>query len=283
MKTNEINRQAPGRLVASLVLCGILAAALWVPAMASTDHTIRFRFASTGAASEARGGISFNPVLGREALRVRVSGLPAGTYTLAVNGSATAFFTVASDDQGLGTTRGSLLLRGSDGSLNFNPLGAAFAVTRGGTSYLEADFPATAQGAAALTTIEATLGREGTDRNAEGSARFQSRGGRDRFRVEVGRIDPGTYDLEVGGVLQGYITVDSNGSGAIHFDSLANSSDGAGAVSLTFDPRGQQIMVRRNGAAILSGVFPSGFGSGHCVNGTDNCPATGLTTQSAPQ
>ena len=279
MTTSEFKRTRLSRFVALTAFMGVLATLLAVPAMASTSPAIRFRFTSTGAEPGARGGVSFNPVLGREGLRVRVAGLPAGTYTLAVNGSSTAFFTVTTDGQGLGGTRGNILLRSSDGSLNFNPLGATFAVTRGGTSYLEAAFPASSEAAAELTTIEATLGREGTDRNAEGSARLQSRGGRSRFRIEVGHVAPGTYDIEVGGVLQGYLSVDSNGSGVIRFDSLANSADSSGAVSLAFDPRGQQLAIRRNGTQVLSGVFPSGFGSSHCADGSPSCGGSNLSVQ----
>ena len=90
---------------------------------------------------------------------------------------------------------------------------------------------------------------------ADGDADFELSAGEVEFDVEIEDVPAGAYELHVGGVTRGTITVvdtPSGTEGEIEFGSPPDSDE----VLLDFDPRGQDIDVLDNGVIILTNVAP---------------------------
>src|SRR5262249_28677093 len=101
--------------------------------------------------------------------------------------------------------------------------------------------------------IEAVFGPTGAIPAATGDLEFEFDEGAARFEAQVSHLPEGVYDLLVGGVVMGQITVNAQGSGELEFDTEVGTND----LFLNFDPRGQLVQVTQGGTVILEILFPT--------------------------
>ncbi len=194
--------------------------------------------------------------------QVEIEDVPTGAYDVYVGGVLRGVLTVV--DTGFGIEGelefdtdpddpGELLL-------DFDPTGAAVEVRQGATVFFSSAFTGGGGGGGGACTAEETevpLLNSGADGDAKGKARYRLESDcDDDFRVEAEDLPLGVYDLRVGGVVQGTLTValvDGEPEGELEFD---NDPDELGELPLTFDPRGQLIEIVQGGTVYLDRVFP---------------------------
>ena len=113
-------------------------------------------------------------------------------------------------------------------------------------------------GVCTYAEIDVPLLNTGADVDAKGNARHRVREDCEQdFRVEIEDVPTGDYDLFVGGVNLGTITVVDTGleiEGDIDFDTDPDDPD---EILLDFDPRGQLIEIEQGGTVFLSLSFPA--------------------------
>lgn len=196
--------------------------------------------------------------------RVEIEDVPVGAYELFVGGVLRGTITVV--DTGT-AVQGELEFSSDDDDpgallLDFDPAGAAIEVRQGATVFFSSSFSGTGGGGGGGGTCtpednELPLLNNGPDGDAKGKARYRLEGDcDDDFRVEIENLPLGDYDLRVGGVVQGAITVAlvaGEAVGEIQFD---NDPDQPGELPLTFDPRGQLLEIVQGGVVYLERAFP---------------------------
>ncbi len=242
----------------SRIFAGALAAAAALSPAFAGNAQLRYQMTSSGLDFDARAAIDYRPAAGAERLKIKAVDLPAGAYELMVDGVQVGTLTMTGGSR----TKGSLELLASDGSLTFSPYGATFTIEQGGSLFLSGDFPL--QSSFPLNALEVMqpFTSTGVDANAAGEASFRSKEGRVTFRVTVDKLAPGTYDVLVSGLLQGFVDVDGTGKGMLRFSTQPNDAGfDADDMLLAFDPSGQSIMVSSGGNALLTMIFPGSTGS----------------------
>lgn len=194
--------------------------------------------------------------------QVEIEDVPVGDYEVWVGGVLRGALTVV--DTGFGI-EGELEFDTDPDDpgevlLDFDPTGAAVEVRQGATVFFASSFTGGGGGGGGSCTAEETevpLLNTGADGDAKGKARYRLESDcDDDFRVEVENLPLGDYELRVGGVVQGTLTValvEGEAEGELEFD---NDPDEPGEVPLTFDPRGQLIEVVQGGTVYLDRVFP---------------------------
>ena len=194
--------------------------------------------------------------------QVEIEDVPVGDYDVWVGGVLRGALTVV--DTGFGI-EGELEFDTDPDDpgevmLDFDPTGAAVEVRQGATVFFASSFTGGGGGGGGSCTAEETevpLLNTGADGDAKGKARYRLESDcDDDFRVEVENLPLGDYELRVGGVVQGTLTValvDGEAEGELEFD---NDPDEPGEVPLTFDPRGQLVEVVQGGTVYLDRVFP---------------------------
>jgi hypothetical protein len=140
--------------------------------------------------------------------------------------------------------------------LTFDPAGATIEIRQGTNVFFTATGGTTTNGACSVVEVEPDFTSTGLDGDAKGQARFRQDAdcGRD-FRVEVEKLDAGNYDLVVGGIVRGVLTVTGAGSetvGELEFDTEPTP----GKLLLTFDPRGLLVEVRQGANVFLTVTMP---------------------------
>jgi len=127
--------------------------------------------------------------------------------------------------------------------------------------------------------IRVNMVNAGVDTNAKGRAEFRDRSGEQKFKVQVQRLDAGTYDLLVGGVMRAQIVTDSKGRDEVEFKT--NPEPGEDKLPLTFDPRGQLVEIKQGNTTFLSVAFPSAPPGGGGGTGTSIVIKTSLVNTGA--
>ena len=259
------------RLVPLALATGALAVAP-VFAKGGKAQVINWHMTPTVDDLDARGKLQFKGQAGKEQFYLTVHRLASGTYSLDVDGVSMATFDVGMNDSG--DTQGKLRLKAKKGNLPFDPRGHELAVSQNGTAYLTAAFPASLTDAvAAAMEIEVGLDPSGAIPGALGEAEFETEEGESEFEVKVSDLPEGTYDLIVGGVIEGQITVNAEGRGEIEFSTDPEDQDEDGEADndllLTFDPRGQLVQVGQAGTVVLEVAFPT-VGTGDDDQGEDD-------------
>ncbi len=193
--------------------------------------------------------------------RVEIEDVPAGAYELFVGGENRGTITVT--DTG-GETKGEIEFDTEPDDpgeilLDFYPRGKINEIERGGEIFFSDDFNTTTVPPTACTfeETEVSLLNDGTVPQAKGKARFRMRDDcSEDFRVEIEDLPVGDYNLLVGDVNRGTITVTNTGGeteGEIEFDT---EPDDPGEILLDFDPRGKIIEIEQGGTVFLSRAFP---------------------------
>lgn len=194
----------------------------------------------------------------RHDFRVEVEDLPVGAYDLVVGGTVRG--TISVTNQPDASIKGEIEFSSNSDDelpLNFDPAGQTIEVKQGATVFLSAAAGTNTVGSCDVVNVEPDLVSSGADADAKGKARFRQETNCDRdFRVEVEDLPLGNYDLLVGGVVRGTITVQlvsAEAVGEIEFD---NEPDQPGELLLNFDPRGQLVEVSQGATLFLSVTMP---------------------------
>lgn len=194
--------------------------------------------------------------------QVEIEDVPTGAYDVYVGGVLRGVLTVV--DTGFGI-EGELEFDTDPDDpgqvlLDFDPTGAAVEVRQGATVFFSSAFTGGGGGGGGACTAEETevpLLNTGADGDAKGKARYRLESDcDDDFRVEAEDLPLGDYQLRVGGVVQGTLTValvEGEPEGELEFD---NDPDEPGELPLTFDPRGQLIELVQGGTVYLDRIFP---------------------------
>jgi hypothetical protein len=195
----------------------------------------------------------------RRDFRVQVEDLPVGAYDLVVAGVARGTIAVTNSASG---TRGEIEFSSDPGEagklpLDFDPAGQVIEIKQGASVFLSATVGAPTTGACTVVDTELDMTNTGADADAKGKSRIRQDAGCDRnFRVEIEKLPVGDYELAVGGLMRGTVTVAlvlGEPVGHIEFDT---DPDQPGEILLTFDPRGQLVEVVQGGTLFLSVTMP---------------------------
>jgi hypothetical protein len=191
--------------------------------------------------------------------RVEIEDLDVGDYELWVGGVLRGTITVAVTPEGV---EGEIEFDTDpddpgDVLLDFDPTGAAVEIRQGATTFLTGSAGTPGGGTCDPVDVEPDLESSGAIGSAKGKARFRQETDCDRdFRVEIEDVPLGDYELRVGGIPRGTITVAlvaGEPEGDIEFD---NDPDQPGELLFTFDPRGQLVEVLAGPTVILSLAYP---------------------------
>ncbi|MBW2315946.1 MAG: hypothetical protein JRH10_17385 [Deltaproteobacteria bacterium] len=200
-----------------------------------------------------------------EDFRVEIEDVAEGSYDLLVGGVLRGSFTAAFDVV-QGQVRGEIEFDSDPDDpgtllLDFDPRGQTVEIVEfaGATVLIGLD---AGGGSAPPATcgqdeIERPLLNSGLAPAAKGKARFRQRSDCDReLRVEIEDLPAGDYDVLVGGVVRGAITVAMVGSeleGEIEFDT---NPDEPGEVLLDFEVLGHPIEVQSSAGTLLERTLP---------------------------
>ena len=135
---------------------------------------------------------------------------------------------------------------------NFDVEGQPIFIKQGGTtlSTTPSFNPVAVATACPFDETQIALENAGADADAKGTARLRTQEDCDEnFRVQVENLADGSYDLFVGGVSRGTITV-VGGRGEIEFETPTQE---AGELPLNFTVAGQLIEIKQGGVTFLQG------------------------------
>jgi len=107
-----------------------------------------------------------------------------------------------------------------------------------------------------LEEFDIDLVSTGVHAGAEGDAEFEIGPGKAEFEVEVEDLPTGEYELQVGEITRGTITVTEDDDGDTEGEIEFRSPETANTLLLDFDPRGQTIDVLDNGVIVLTSIAP---------------------------
>lgn len=193
---------------------------------------------------------------GRIDFEVEIAGVAAGSYLLFIDGVERG--TIVADALGIGEIEFESPAEAGDLLLDFDPRGLQVDVSQNGNVYFTGEMRADAQGVTICTYSETTVILPSSGADPDGSAEAELRTREDceqSFSVEAEDIPVGAYDVKVGGVTKGTLTVIDDGvkvQGEIEFE------DGA----LDFDPNGQTIEISQGATVFFSGPFTGGVTGG---------------------
>ncbi len=237
---------------------------------AGTKIDERTILTSTGAIPGASGHARLREKKGLRDFDVEVEDVVDGAYDVLVAGVVRGTIMVAGGLGGIEFSDG-----GDDPDelpLDFDPFGALVQVAQGSTIVLSGTMLAGASGVSVCTPSEATtpLTNLGIDPDGHGDIRVRTKDDCDRdFQVEIEDVAVGGYEVLVGGVVRGTLTVvDVAGEteGELEFDTDA---DEAGELPLDFDPVGQLVEVRQGTTVYFSNVVGAPGGPGTCGEAFD--------------
>lgn len=197
----------------------------------------------------------------RRSFSVEAEDVPIGDYDLVVAGVVRGTIHVALTPEG--KIEGEIEFSSDPDDvdelpLDFDPVGATVEVVQAGTVYLSGTATSGGpSGTCDVVDVEPDMVSSGADGNANGKARFRQDTDCDRdFRVEIEKVAVGDYQLSVGGILRGTITValvSGDEVGELEFETEPTP----GKLLLDFDPRGQLVEVSQGGILYLSVTIPN--------------------------
>jgi len=234
------------------------------------DSEIEVTLVNAGAFPAGSGEAEFEQDSDRVDFEVEIEDVPVGSYSLAVGGIERGTIEVVDTVNG---PEGEVEFRFPAGPgklpLDFDPRGQLIEVADGSGLVFSVNFPATGgndddddddgndDGNDDTTEVEVSLTNASVFPQASGDAKFEvDEDGEREFDVEIEDLPVGGYDLVVGGVQRGTITVeasDDGNEGEIEFGDPADDDE----LMLDFDPRGELIEIFDGDALIFSVNFPS--------------------------
>ena len=224
---------------------------------------IKSFFIATAAGAGSSGKAEFEVSAGRTSFKVEIEDLPVGDYGLNIEGINQGSIRVEALTGG--GSKGEIEFRSPVESgkvlLTFDPRDKLVDVTNSASAVvltqLFPDMPATGTGGlpgGEDLEISIEMTNTGVYPAGEAEAEFEQRPERSEFSVEIEDIPAGAYDLFVGTVFRGVITVedlDGGTEGEIEFRSPSE----AGKLLLDFDPRNQLIEVKQDTTVLFSTDF----------------------------
>ena len=196
---------------------------------------------------------------GRVKFSAEVSGVPAGDYDLFVDGVQRG--TITADALGMGEIELESPAEAGDLLLDFDPRGLTVDVAQAAGVLFTGKMAADAQGltVCSFSETEVTLPSTGADADGSADARLRTKEDCDLdFSVEAEDVPAGDYEVRIGGVVKGTLTVVDDGfrtKGELEFD---DEADDPGEVKLDFDPNGQTIEIVQGATVFFGGVFSGG-------------------------
>lgn len=230
----------------------------------------RIILAATGAMPGASGHARLREKKGVRDFDVEIEDVADGAYDVMVGGIVRGTITAAGGIGGIEFSDG-----GDDPDelpLDFDPFGAIVQIAQGSTIVLSGTMLAGASGVSVCTPSEATtpLTNLGVDPDGHGDTRIRTKDDCDRdFQVEIEDVAIGAYEVIVGGIVRGTLTVldvDGETEGELEFDTDA---DEPGELPLDFDPVGQTVEVRQGATVFFSNVVGAPGGPGSCGEAFD--------------
>ncbi|MEQ1861754.1 MAG: hypothetical protein ABMA13_17695 [Chthoniobacteraceae bacterium] len=228
-----------------LLAFGLLAI---VPLQAGNSSNIRTPLTNTGVLPDARGAVIGQLKLRASELHVSATKLtPGSSVDVVVGGVVEATATVRAN--GRLSVKFKAPNAGRAQPLDFDPRGRTLSLAIGGQSVLEAIISATGEPQGTLVAERANL-TPGAGVAGKARAEYRvSRNDKRVFRVDLERAGAGPFELFVGGVKRGDLTV----RGVTARIKFAIGSDDPGVLQLDFDPRGEVIDVISNAQVVFSG------------------------------
>jgi hypothetical protein len=238
-------------LGAALVAASVAGA----PALArrGADDSARARslLSATGAVPGAGGECRLSFGSGRSRFEVRVEGLGANAeHVIEVGSQPWASF--QTDKKGRAKLRFSSSPRGPKQlAMAGDPRGQIVTVNDGSQDVLAGVCSGEGESEGSTSKLRARLAPTAlAPAGSEAKAEFEIRkDGRQKFEVEIERVEPGDYPLFVDGVQRGVIPVGALGRGQLEF------GDDDGGPPLDFDPRGKLIDVASGAGVLFSGTL----------------------------
>ncbi len=218
---------------------------------------VRIELVGTEAAPEASGHVEIEIRPGRAEFEVEVEDLPAGDYSVVVDGVDRGTITVVDTGDGF---EGELELRSpadeGAGLLTFDPRGALVEIVADGVVFLTSDAMPGGGPMVIEFEVEIELTNAGVYPGGSGEIEFEQRIDRTEFKVEIEDVPAGDYTLRVGGVDRAVIEVveliDGGTEGELEFRDPVEP----GKLPLDFDPRGQLVEILEGGTLIFSAELP---------------------------
>ena len=207
----------------------------------------------------------------RKHFSVEVENVPAGTYSLRVDGVDVADIVVQAT---AGGTKGEVeFTSGDDDSdelpLTFDPAGKTLTIAQGITIYFSGPFnPTVGNGsgtpaAEPPSELEESMTSTGLDGDAHAEARYEvDDRGRRKFSVEIEDVPAGTYTLTIAGVVRSSIRAAAASGGGVEGEIEFESKVEPGHRPLNFDPRGQLIEIFSSAGTFFSHLLGNGSAGG---------------------
>lgn len=250
---------------------------------------IEFELTNQGVYPDGSAEAEFEMNGPRVDFEVEVEDIPVGTYPLYVGGIKRGDIEVTEDD--LGDTRGEIEFRfppsEGEGFFDFDPRGETLEILEGATVLFSGEFPdeggngpgdddngqgppdhagppdddgppdhaGPPENGDDVTEINVAMNNTGVYPDGSAEAEFEARNEHREFEVEVEDVPAGSYDLAVGGTIEGVIDVFDTGSGTEGEISFEDPAD-ADEELLDFDPRGQTIEVLEGSTVVFTVDFP---------------------------
>src|SRR5262245_33618626 len=191
---------------------------------------------------------------------VEIEDLPVGMYDVVVGGVVRGAIDVV--DLGNGEVEGEIEFDTDADDpgevlLDFDPTGQTIEIRQGTTVFLSSMVGDPGPGTCDVVEVEPSMDNTGADPDADGKARFRQDADCDRdFRVEAEDLAVGDYELVVGGIVRGTLTVAAvvdGTEGELEFDNDPVPPE----LLLDFDPRGALVEVRQGGTVFLTVTIPN--------------------------
>ncbi len=219
--------------------------------------------ASTGLDSDAHAEAKYEvDARGRHKFSVEIEDVAAGSYTLTIGGVVRG---TISARLVAGKVEGELefesKLEPGHKLLNFDPRGQTIEISTSAGVFFSHLFGSgsAGPGGGTVTPFDVTvaLTSSGADSNASAEAEYKRDvDGTLSFEVELEDLAFGSYDLLVGGVVRGSVSVvtDNNGTrGKLEFE----SEQKPGQPLLNFEVAGQEIIIQQGATVFFSRTFPN--------------------------
>lgn len=195
---------------------------------------------------------------GTAKFRVEVDDLPNAIYELFVSGTSRGTLQVSGNG---GHTSGDKTfktapLSGNAVLLDFDVAGQSVALRRNGEDYFTGTMPtapgSTGPGGTGNLSVNLTSTND-APANGEAQAALEfAANGPDQLQIEVAHLTAGTYNVLIGDVQRGTLTV-SVSSGTLTF----RTSPGAGELPLNFLTTGQSISITQGSTTLFFGTLPT--------------------------
>lgn len=220
----------------------------------------------TAAAPMASGELKYRTGSGRIRFSVEVEDLPVGNYSLLGNGVLRATLNVVSVPGGTqAEVEFSAPADGNELPLDFDPRNMSFVIRQGTTEFMTGRLDAAigiapptggSSGSAPPTGNALTVLRFGTGA-VEAKAELKQESSKVEFEVELEGVPAGRYDIQVGSVVRGSISVNALSTGRTYGETEFRNPVESGKLLLNFDPRGALISLRGATGIVASATFPT--------------------------